>query len=190
MQSDTVRFTDYGESIANVNLTFNIGVVGISQKPPSLNELVYMCYLYNDVRYVFGRILVTRIGNLSKWPEENEFVAYCQSHQDVEFCSPINIEISEFGCCDIACHLDSGQSIEDIDVIKRLDRYFMSQRLENNVRPKFEIPKTKEELPAIAEPSSSALKLKFPRLDNMWKHVVNWLYDVEREPVDPDIRNF
>lgn len=190
MLSDKVRFTDYGESLANANLTFNIGVVGVTQESPSLNEVVYMCYLYDDIRYVFGRILVNRIGNLSKWPEGNGFVAYCQSHQDVEFCSPINIEdLIEFDC-DAQCYLKSGQSSVDVDAIVHLDKCFEKQRLEKNVRPVFEIPRAKEELLAINEPSRPARKLKFLCLDSAWKHVVNWLYDVDREPVDPDIRNF
>ncbi len=66
---------------ANTDLTFGIGVVGITQSPPSINHVVYMLYSYAGRSFIFGRALVSLVIPRYNWPEDHEFVSYCLKYK-------------------------------------------------------------------------------------------------------------
>lgn len=174
--SQRVRFTDYGASQRNADLTYGIGVVGITQSPPSINDMVYMLYNYEGRSYVFGRALVSLIIPRCNWPEKHEFVAYCQSERKIEFCSPIDVEeLSLRSICEISWHLEKGKPVVDLTTINRLDVVFREYLLEEGVKPSL------TGKPSAIEnetQKSHNTRLSCP---SIWSRFLSWLCDENRQ---------
>lgn len=166
-----VRFTTYGTSQRNADLTFGIGVVGITQRPPSINDIVYMLYSYEGRAYVFGRALVSLVIPRCNWPEDHEFVAYCQSEREIEYCSPIDVEeLSISSICEIPWHLKKGQPVVDPLTISRIDSIFENNQLEFGRHLSFAGGESDNDPIAPAKEQSPIIKL--------WATFMSWLYDV------------
>jgi len=172
MQTKTIWFTNYRSSELNRELTYSTGIVGISQASISVNDVVYICFIYDERSFITGRIQVSRIVPVCKWPEENDFKTHCQSNQNVEYCTPIDAEQMSFQVlCNIQHHLTEESPVIDELTIKRIGNEFERNLLEPGIKPSFAAKH--EEIRAKAKSFS------------LREYFTKWLY---AEPVTEELK--